>query len=97
MINPAASAWACNLSCPPSTVFGAYHHYRGPRRIEVYPFSGHEEARRSRIRFDCGFWPRCWHEPPGRTERKAAIANTHWSGGPFGRGLDAGAARTEMN
>ena len=41
-----------DLSCPPSTVFGAYHHYRGPRRIEVYPFNGHEggESFQDRVR-----------------------------------------------
>lgn len=27
---------------PPSTVFAAYHHYAGPKRIEVYPYNGHE-------------------------------------------------------
>jgi cephalosporin-C deacetylase len=28
--------------CPPSTVFGAKNHYRGPADIVVYPFNGHE-------------------------------------------------------
>ncbi|WP_426565144.1 acetylxylan esterase [Angustibacter sp. McL0619] len=27
---------------PPSTVFAAYNHYRGPKRIEVYSYNGHE-------------------------------------------------------
>lgn len=27
---------------PPSTVYGAYHHYAGEKSIEVYPFNGHE-------------------------------------------------------
>lgn len=27
---------------PASTVFAAYNHYAGPKRIEVYPFNGHE-------------------------------------------------------
>ncbi len=36
------SAALMDASCPPSTVFGAYHRYAGPRRIEVYPFNGHE-------------------------------------------------------
>lgn len=27
---------------PPSTVFAAYHHYAGPKRINVYPFNEHE-------------------------------------------------------
>jgi cephalosporin-C deacetylase len=28
--------------CPPSTVFAAYNHYGGPKRITVWPFAGHE-------------------------------------------------------
>lgn len=28
--------------CPPSTVFAAYHHYAGPKRITVWPYNGHE-------------------------------------------------------
>lgn len=28
--------------CPPSTVFAAANHYRGPMEIEVYPFNQHE-------------------------------------------------------
>jgi len=29
-------------TCPPSTVFAAYHAYGGPKDIEVYPFNDHE-------------------------------------------------------
>ncbi|HLU63993.1 MAG TPA: acetylxylan esterase [Protaetiibacter sp.] len=28
--------------CKPSTVFGAYNAYAGPKQIEVFPFNGHE-------------------------------------------------------
>lgn len=28
--------------CPPSTVFAAYNHYRGPKDIQVWPFNNHE-------------------------------------------------------
>lgn len=28
--------------CPPSCVFAAYHHYRGPKQIDVFPYNGHE-------------------------------------------------------
>ncbi|WP_307807013.1 acetylxylan esterase [Naasia sp. SYSU D00057] len=28
--------------CPPSTVFGAFHEYAGPKSITVWPFNGHE-------------------------------------------------------
>ncbi len=33
-----------DVTCPPSTVFGAYNHYAGPKEIEVYPFNGHESG-----------------------------------------------------
>ncbi|HEX5086870.1 MAG TPA: acetylxylan esterase [Nocardioides sp.] len=29
-------------TCPPSTVFAAYHAYAGPKAIEVYPYNDHE-------------------------------------------------------
>lgn len=29
-------------TCPPSTVYAAYHAYTGPKEIEVYPFNDHE-------------------------------------------------------
>jgi cephalosporin-C deacetylase len=28
--------------CPPSTVFAAYHHYAGPKQLQVWPYNGHE-------------------------------------------------------
>ena len=28
--------------CPPSTVFAAYHHYSGPKKVEVYHYNEHE-------------------------------------------------------
>lgn len=30
--------------CPPSTVYAAFNHYSGEKRIEVYPFNGHENG-----------------------------------------------------
>ncbi|WP_375388260.1 acetylxylan esterase [uncultured Amnibacterium sp.] len=30
--------------CPPSTVYAAYNHYAGDKRIEVYPYNGHENG-----------------------------------------------------
>ena len=30
--------------CPPSTVYAAYNHYAGPKRMEVYPYNGHENG-----------------------------------------------------
>jgi cephalosporin-C deacetylase len=29
-------------TCPPSTVYAAYHHYAGPKRMNVWPYNQHE-------------------------------------------------------
>jgi cephalosporin-C deacetylase len=31
-----------DFTCPPSTVFAAYNHWRGPKEISVWPWNGHE-------------------------------------------------------
>ena len=31
-----------DMTCPPSTVFGAYNRVKGPKQIRVYPFNQHE-------------------------------------------------------
>jgi cephalosporin-C deacetylase len=36
------SAALADVVCPPSTVFAAFNHYAGPKRMAVYPFNGHE-------------------------------------------------------
>ncbi|SFN83157.1 acetylxylan esterase [Mycetocola miduiensis] len=36
------SAALMDPTCPPSTVFGAYHEYAGPKEIAVWPYNGHE-------------------------------------------------------
>jgi cephalosporin-C deacetylase len=41
--------------CPPSTVFAAYHRYGGPKRIEVYPFDGHEGGGAHHVREQLAF------------------------------------------
>ncbi|WP_433204280.1 acetylxylan esterase [Dactylosporangium sp. CS-047395] len=47
-----------DTTCPPSTVFGAYHTYAGPKSIEVYHFNGHEGGETvqhaARLRFLAG-------------------------------------------
>ncbi|MFG2044211.1 acetylxylan esterase [Dactylosporangium sp. NPDC048998] len=47
-----------DTTCPPSTVYGAYHSYAGPKRIEVYQFNGHEGGESvqdaARLRFLAG-------------------------------------------
>lgn len=46
--------------CPPSTVFAAHNHYRGPKEIRVFPYNGHDGGgafqRRERVRFMHGIW-----------------------------------------
>lgn len=39
------SAALMDLTCPPSTVFAAFHELRGPKEIEVYEWEGHEGGR----------------------------------------------------
>ncbi|ROP27061.1 acetylxylan esterase [Pseudokineococcus lusitanus] len=36
------SAALMDAICPPSTVFGAFHAYAGPKEIVVWPYNGHE-------------------------------------------------------
>ena len=36
------SAALMDPTCPPSTVFGAFHNLTGERHIEVWPFNAHE-------------------------------------------------------
>jgi cephalosporin-C deacetylase len=36
------SAALADVTCPPSTVFGAFREYAGPKSITVWPFNGHE-------------------------------------------------------
>ena len=31
-----------DVICPPSTVFAAFNHYGGPKRISVWPYNGHD-------------------------------------------------------
>jgi cephalosporin-C deacetylase len=28
--------------CPPSTVYAAFNHYAGPKRIQIWPYNRHE-------------------------------------------------------
>lgn len=43
--------------CPPSTVFGAYNHYAGPKDILVWPYNQHEGGE-SRQRHEQLYWLR---------------------------------------
>lgn len=43
-----APAWftsaLMDATCPPSTVFGAYNNYAGPKQMRVWPYNGHESG-----------------------------------------------------
>jgi len=49
-----------DLTCPPSTVFGAYNHFAGPKDMRVYYFNEHEGGGSyqtvEKIRFLTGLW-----------------------------------------
>ena len=69
-VNFAARAQAAALfsvglmdeTCPPSTVFAAYNHYAGPKRIGIYPFNDHEGGELYHTREEIDYlrerWPR---------------------------------------
>lgn len=46
--------------CPPSTVFAAYNHWKGPKEIKVWPWNGHEggggEQRVEQLRYLRHIW-----------------------------------------
>ena len=50
-------------TCPPSTVFAAYHAYGGPKEITVYPFNDHEGGQAHQQREQLG-WLRDRLGPP---------------------------------
>lgn len=39
-----------DTTCPPSTVFGSYNHYAGPKEIRVWPYNEHEGGATFQIR-----------------------------------------------
>lgn len=47
--------------CPPSTVYGAYNHYAGPKQIKIYEYNYHEGGgiyqQVEKLRFLDAFWP----------------------------------------
>ncbi|WP_243228410.1 acetylxylan esterase [Microbacterium sp. CIAB417] len=45
------SVGLCDAVCPPSTVFAQFNHYAGEdKRIEVYPYNGHEGGQWTQLR-----------------------------------------------
>lgn len=36
------SAALMDSTCPPSTIYGAFHEWRGPKELETWPYNGHE-------------------------------------------------------
>ena len=47
--------------CPPSTVFAAYNHYKGPKQIKIYEYNNHEGGgiyqQIAQLKFLDGLWP----------------------------------------
>jgi cephalosporin-C deacetylase len=46
--------------CPPSTVFAAYNHYAGPKRIQVYEFNHHEGGQSFQVQAQMRFLNDLW-------------------------------------
>jgi cephalosporin-C deacetylase len=46
--------------CPPSTVFAAYNHYRGPKAIEVYRYNHHDGGGSHHIQAKLQFLQALW-------------------------------------
>jgi cephalosporin-C deacetylase len=54
--------------CPPSTAFGAYHAYRGPKNIRVWEFNGHEAGGREDVADVLAAFRTALAHPRGATE-----------------------------
>ena len=48
--------------CPPSTVFAAYNHYTGPKRMRVWPFNRHEGGESFQTEAKLAFLREQWGE-----------------------------------
>ena len=46
--------------CPPSTVFAAYNHYRGPADIRIWPYNQHEGGQSYQIQEQIKFLGQLW-------------------------------------
>jgi cephalosporin-C deacetylase len=48
-------------TCPPSTVYAAYNHYKGPKQMRVYEFNEHDGGgpyqELEKLKFLAGLWP----------------------------------------
>ena len=73
---------------PPSTIFAAYNHYAGPKRIDVFPYSGHEaggpEHLFEKIRFLAGLGS-CLRTREGAHDPPAARGHRRGAGAGRGR------------
>jgi cephalosporin-C deacetylase len=50
--------------CPPSTVFAAFNHYAGSKRMKVWPFNGHEAGTLQHVHEKIAFLAECGIVPP---------------------------------
>jgi cephalosporin-C deacetylase len=50
-----------DATCPPSTVYAAYNHYKGPKQMRVYEFNEHDGGgpyqELEKLKFLAGLWP----------------------------------------
>jgi cephalosporin-C deacetylase len=49
--------------CPPSTVFAAYNHYKGPKQINVWPYNHHEGGESYQSSAKLNFLADLWKDP----------------------------------
>jgi len=74
-----------DVICPPSTVFAAFNHYAGPKRISVWPYNGHDGGgiphtleRADLLR---SLWPRSAEAVPGTSQGRSDVSGAN-SGPP---------------
>ena len=70
-----------DVICPPSTVFAAFNHYAGPKRISVWPYNGHDGGGIPHIleRADLlrSLWPRSAEAVPGTSQGRSDVSGAN--------------------
>ena len=56
----AFSVGLMDIVCPPSTIYAAYNHYAGERRMEVWPYNGHDMGNTFGRQRRIAFWHETW-------------------------------------
>ena len=47
-------------TCPPSTVYAAFNHYAGEKKLQVWPFNRHEGGESDQVRVKLEFLRKRW-------------------------------------